>query len=840
MIKQILSQRQEFRSNYHYLSDFFLSDLKNDVLSGDTKGKLNLEQSISQAYPLVINISNDLFMEGKESFEAHIISFLFFHTVDKNSDIRIYYGVGHRCDYDKHNNYVGLATPTNMIMYAVIVRADKVLAVTARQAHKTKSQFEKNPPLFMCSYSFLPATPLLFEDSGYIEALFNSVNRETKKYYQVFNSVLESLNNTIEHTIESSQTVESSHLYFLNFLLESEKVESHSEQIRNRMLTYSDGKLKVVGNALTYVCNAGSNKALLGSVNHKAFVLQKLEELLMRSNGPQEVHAVLSLKNHFKRNSGFDSGPINLNQIITKPLPTPIKVVQNEYEVKDFATRPFSLTRIQPISTLLTDQNFELASSYQGSKEVTNFTDSATTPYPILITEPLAKQQTESCFHLQFIAFTLKEAYTKKITDNTMYRYLGYGPTFYFDGESFKLAKEEFNLFGFILKKGQFTNFSKLNYLDFFEDSVSPISISLVGRKPSHALDCKIPSLKETLNIAVKNRDVLISKCEETLVEINESYARFIKKTKKIVSEKSALEYLNNMMQRTAQEEYINPKFSNSLPVIADKTQIEDLKDLNKENNAFEESLNPLNSQAQPLSESDEVLFTKDGSDDSNNQLSNDTDEYVSHSSTPQAQIEPLVPLLNDTVLGLPPIVEKCLVEQGGYDVAFVHTPNIERANLCDESIKNIVELTKTPEKPAPDHYAFNIDRSENFPIKDSKVCESTPTEITDPSPQIESISTNKLISISQNLSIDMNSWSEILNDKYAFKGLNISLSDKFLHILEPNTDDSVLFKIKHILNKSDDYYLLKRAVGKSLAKELRMFIKLKSDQNFLSQFTLI
>ena len=62
-------------------------------------------------------------------------------------------------------------------------------------------------------------------------------------------------------------------------------------------------------------------------------------------------------------------------------------------------------------------------------------------------------------------------------------------------------------------------------------------------------------------------------------------------------------------------------------------------------------------------------------------------------------------------------------------------------------------------------------------------------------------------------------------------------MNNKYLYILEPNTDDAVEFRIKQILSKTDDYYLLKRAVGKDLTKDLRKFIKLKADNDFLTQF---
>lgn len=847
MTKETVLLRQNFRSTINFLQDFFKSTLVNDVQSGDGMNKLSLEKCIPQTYPLIIDLSNDLLTDNRSSFETHVLSFLFYHSVSKSNAMRVYYAIGHRCDYDKANNCLGLTTPNSVNFYAIVVEGKKVHSITARHLGKNKSQFEKNVPVIMCSYSFLPPSPLLFDDSGYLDSLYNTVSKEVKNYCQGFNAALEAVNSTILEEIEHSLDFGALHIYFLNVLLGHEYTEQYKDVVQNLMFSVSEPSFKLPSNALTFTPNEGSKRSFPTSSNAKDFFSNTLDILKGRANTHEEREALEQLKNHFSRQLGFESGPLKLEQIIKKPILKVSKPAINEYDVKDFSTRPFSLTRIQPLNTLLTDQEYEIAYSYQGSKESFKPTEWSSNAHPILIVEPTSKLTTKNSFHLHFIAFTLKEAYTKSINANTMYRYLGYGYPFYFDGQEFKLDEDNLNLYAVILKKGQFTSFSTLNYLSFYERQ--PTTISLNDKRPTPALDTKFKSTIETLALAVKKRESVKTESLERLNEINASYTRYLKKLKKQANPKSALEYISNMMQRTANLEFHSPNFAVNFELVEDKQsnapiEVEESTTSSSQIELDSDSEKTINNDSAPLDSllieeaentNDTCLELKavevivDAPEQPN--MNNDQDEITSNPLETQNELAecPKTIYVNQpmSALELPTISEQNLLEQEKFDVEFIHTPNVNQPPLSIDQVNEIIEMTKPVEKPKPENYSFNIDRSEIV------LNESTNDVVSE---KIVNSSEHQL-SIFSNLGIETVEWSSLDSAKYNYSGLSISMNNKYLYILEPNTDDAVEFRIKKILSKTDDYYLLKRAVGKDLTKDLRKFIKLKADNNFLAQF---
>lgn len=847
MTKETVLLRQNFRSTINFLQDFFKSTLVNDVQSGDSMNQLSLEKCIPQTYPLIIDLSNDLLTDNRSSFETHVLSFLFYHSISKSNTMRVYYAVGHRCDYDKANNCLGLTTPNSVNFYAIVVEGQKVHSITARHLGKNKNQFEKNVPVIMCSYTFLPPSPLLLDDSGYLDSLYNTVSKEVKKYCQAFNSALEAVNSTILEEIEHPLDIGALHIYFLNVLLEHEYTEQYKDVVQNLMYSVSEPSFKFPSNALTFTPSEGSKRSFPTSSNAKDFFSNTLDTLKDRANTREEREALEQLKSHFSRQLGFDSGPLKLEQIIKKPIVKASKPVINEYDVKDISTRPFSLTRIQPLNTLLTDQEYEIAYSYQGSKENFKPTEWSSNAHPMLIVEPTSKLTTKNALHLHFIAFTLKEAYTKSINANTMYRYLGYGYPFYFNGQEFKLDEDNLNLYAVILKKGQFTSFSTLNYLSFYERQ--PTTISLNGKRPTSALDTKFKSALETLALAVKNRESVKTESLERLNEINASYARYLKKNKKQANPKSALEYISNMMLRTANLEFDTPNFAVNFESVENN---ESITQIEVEGATTSSSHVELNSDSEQINSNDfspsdslsieatentndtsvELKATEttvDVPEQSNNNDGQDEINSIPIETQNELTDSPKTIYVNQpmSALELPAISEQNLLDQEKFDVEFIHTPSVHQPPLSIDQVNEIIEMTKPVEKPKPENYAFNVDRTEvvlNQPTNDV-IGEGT-------------VNTSEhQISMFANLGIETVEWSSLDSVKYNYSGLSISINKKYLYILEPNTDDAVEFRIKQILSKTDDYYLLKRAVGKDLTKDLRKFIKLKADNDFLAQF---
>jgi len=868
MTKETVLLRQNFRSKINFLQDYFKSDLVKDVQSGDGIGQLALEKSIPQTYPLIIDVSGDLLTDDRACFETHVMSFLFYHSVSKSANLRVYYALGHRCDYDKSINSLGLTSPNSVNLYAIVVEGQQVHSITARQLGKNKTQFEKNSPLIMCSYTFLPPSPLLIDDSGYLDCLYSTVTKESKKYCQAFNSALEAVNTTILEEIKHPLTCEALHLYFLNVLLEHEHTKKYKEMIENLMSSFYNSSIKVSSNAMTFTPKEGIRRTLPNSSNARDFFSNTMDVLKDRANGREEREVLEQLKNHFSRQLGFDSGPLKLDQIISKPITKPSKISVNEYDIKDFATRPFSQTRIQPLNTLLTDQEYKIAFSYQGSKESIEITDWSSNVHPMLIVEPTTKSSTKNLFHFHFIAFTLKEAYTKAINANTMYRFLGYGYPFFFNGQEFKLDEETLNLYSVILKKGTFTSFSTLDYLSFYERH--PHTISLNGKRPSPALDTKFKSAHETLGLAVKNREKVKADSIEKLIEINASYGRFLKKNKKQPSEKTALEYVSNVMERTAKLGFDSPSLAVTIDLEDNQTsnsvvQTEVETHVEQTITTIESSHTPeLPSTAEtpahaidvatvaiqdPASELPPPLPTTIPNDDINQinetitsnilvefpQQTSDvevvTEVESSALESEQATLEsPKTIYVNQpmSALDLPPIIEQNLDNQEQFKVEFIHTPESSEILVSETELQEIINLTKPKPKPESEFVNFNIDKSEII----RKQHNEETTEVVH--------SDKNGFSMISNLSVVTEEWSSLEYEKFNYMGLSICLSKKHLFILEPNTDYAIEFSIKQLISKTDDYYLLKRAVGKSLAKDIRKFVKLKLDQNFLAKFSQI
>lgn len=856
MITETVLLRQNFRSKINFLQDYFKSDLVKDVQSGDGMGHLALEKSIPQTYPLIIDVSGDLLSDDRACFETHIMSFLFYHSVSKSNSLRVYYAIGHRCDYDKSNNSLGLSSPNSINFYAVVVEDKQVHSITARQLGKNKTLFERNAPLILCSYTFLPPSPLLIDDSGYLDSLYSSISKESKKYCQAFNSALEAVNTTILEDIKYPLNCELLHLYFLNVLLDHERTQKYKTMIEDVMNSFHHSSIKVPSNAMTFTPKEGVRRTLPNSSNARDFFSNTMDVLKDRASSREEREVLDQLKNHFSRQLGFDSGPLKLDQIITKPISNQTKPTINEYDVKDFDTRPFSPTRIQPLNTLLTDQEYNIASSYQGSKESIETTDWSSNAYPILIVEPTTKSANKNLFHFHFIAFTLKEAYTKAINANTMYRFLGYGYPFFFDGEKFKLDEDKLNLYSVILKKGTFTNFSTLDYLSFYERQ--PHTISLIGKRPSPALDTKIKSATETLGLAVKNREKVKNDSNEKLIEINASYARYLKKTKKQSSVKTAIDYISNMMVRTAKLQFETPALavtassefkqeSNS----AVQTEIEvrlDQISTSVESTITSTTESTIQDNAATLIVNEPKSHPKTPHNDDTNQVDeantpNNLVVFPQHKSEienskddvncyemEQAELDGSKTIYVNqpmTALDLTPIIEQSLADQEQFEVEFIHTPESAEIPISDQQVQEIIKLTKPEFKPESEFVKFNIDKSEIIPTQNNQE-----------SPIIHS--TDNVFSMFSNLGVEVEEWSSLEYEKFNYMGISICLSNKHLFILEPNTDQAIEFSIKQLISKSDDYYLLKRAVGKSLAKDLRKFVKLKLDQNFLSKFSLI
>lgn len=870
MTKETVLLRQNFRSKINFLQDYFKSTLVKDVQSGDGIGQLALEKSIPQTYPFILDISGDLLMDDRACFETHVMSFLFYHSVPKSANLRVYYALGHRCDYDKSSNSLGLTSPNSVNLYAVVVEDQQVHSITARQLGKNKTQFEKNTPLIMCSYTFLPPSPLLIDDSGYLDSLYNTVTKESKKYCQSFNSALEAVNTTILEELKHPLTCETLHLYFLNVLLEHENTNKYKEMIENLMINFYDSSTKVHSNVMTFTPKEGTRRTLPNSSNAIDFFSNTMNVLKERAHGREEREVLEQLKNHFSRQLGFDSGPLKLDQIIRKPISKPSKASVNEYDVKDFATRPFSQTRIQPLNTLLTDQQYEIAYSYQGSKETVNTTEWSSNAHPMLIVEPTANSPTKNAFHFHFIAFTLKEAYTKAINANTMYRFLGYGYPFFFDGQEFKLDEETLNLYSVILKKGAFTSFSILDYLSFYERQ--PHTISLNGKRPSPALDTKFKSAHETLGLAVKNRDRVKADSIEKLVEINASYGRFLKKNKKQPSAKTALEYVSNMMERTAKLAFDSPSLAvtitledNQTPDLVVPTEVADEVQVEQATTTVESSDTPVlastvETHEQAMDVTTDVILDASSklppplstivSDDDHNtvdetvapnnlvafpQQTSDagivTQVEPSNLEVEQALIEGSKTIYVNqpmSALDLPPIIEQNLDNQEQFKVEFIHTPESSEILVSETGLQEIINLTKPEPKPESEFVKFNIDKSEI--IRQQHNEETTEVVHSD----------KNGFSIFSNLGVVTEEWSSLEYEKFNYMGLSICLGKEHLFILEPNTDHAIEFSIKQLISKTDDYYLLKRAVGKSLAKDIRKFVKLKLDQNFLAKFSQI
>lgn len=863
MTKETVLLRQNFRSKINFLQDYFKSDLVKDVQSGDSMGQIALEKTIPQTYPLIIDVSGDLLSDDRACFETHVLSFLFYHGVNKSANLRVYYALGHRCDYDKSNNSLGLTSPNSINLYAIVTEGKQVHSITARQLGKNKTQFEKNVPLIMCSYTFLPPSPLLIDDSGYLDSLYCNVTKESKKYCQAFNSALEAVNTTILEEIKHPLTCEALYLYFLNVLLEHEHTKKYKEMIEDLMNSFHHSSIKVPLNAMTFTPKEGVRRMLPSSANARDFFSNTMEVLKERACDREEREVLEQLKNHFSRQLGFDSGPLKLDQIISKPILKPIKASVNEYDVKDFDTRPFSPTRIQPLNTLLTDQEYKIASNYQGSKESVETTEWSSNAYPMLIVEPTAKSATKNLFHFHFIAFTLKEAYTKAINANTMYRFLGYGYPFYFDGEAFKLDEEKLNLYSVILKKGTFTSFSTLDYLSFYERQ--PHTISLNGKRPSPALDTKFPSAQQTLALAVKNREKIKNDANTKLIEINASYGRFLKKSKKQPSNKTALEYVSNMMGRTAKLEFDTPSLAVNINVNDDQqpTSVESKKvEAQQDQTATTvESTSEAVVVEQPNQEDVSTVAVQETSSElppplPTTEVNNDTDQE-DEACTPSIVVEfsqqesEAVTSTDDqadseleqfvldgsktiyvnqpmTALDLPPIVEQNLDEQEQFNVEFIHTPESSEKIVSDNQVQEIIKLTKPEPKPESEYVKFDVDRSEIIRTQSNEEI----TVIDQPN--------NDVFSMFSNLGVVAEEWTSLDYEKFNYMGISICLGKKHLYILEPNTDQAIEFSIKQIISKTDDYYLLKRAVGKSLAKDLRRFVKLKLDQNFLAKFSQI
>jgi len=833
MTKETVKLRQAFRSNLHFLNEFFETELAKDIQSGDHMTQLAMEKTVNNAYPFVIDVSNDMFTDDKVSFETHLISFLYFQTIDAASNIRIYYGVGHRCDFDKGLSSIGLSSSHNVTIYAVVLENTKVLSITARQIEKNKAQFEKSAPLFMCSYSYLPPTPLLLEDSGYLDSFYSNVTKETKRFKQTFTAMLEGLNTTIAETTSDYPNYESTHTYFLSYLLTNENTAHLKDTIAPHLLIDSEDIDKSL-NALTFTPNAGIRRGL-HSHSSKEFIYQQFEELREKARTPAEKHTVDLLKSHFARQSGIESGPLKLDQIIRKPIHNASKASTNEYDVKDPSTRPFSATRIQPISTLLTDQQYEIANSYQGAKDEVKVTDWSSTAFPMLIVEPVTKQAHKHQFQCHFIAFTVKESYTKAINANTMFRYLGYGYPFFFNGAAFQIDDTSINVYGFIQKKKVFTSFSQIDYLSFYDQL--PTSTSLIGKRPSNAIETKSLSATTTLSLAVKNRKQLIESCNEALVEINASYNRYLKKNKKQSNPKTALEYISNMILRTAKETYefpiLTPATTPNLEEC-DTTTPNNTQQQNESHNSDDIPTSGIKEAIDPQAATDKAPLEGCVAPIDVDQTENivnfphhkpieaeKNQENISDENSPKTIF--IHQNINNIVLT--PIIESNLAEKPPYEVVFTHTPDCTPKNMSEDEVQSIINLTKSEPKPESENRTFKIDRTETSP--------STTNDLS-----VDENNCDENCSLISNLSVQIVDWFEIKGTKYKYKELNIALSKKKLYIQEPATNDALFFKTKSIINKSDDYYYLKRVVGKNLANELRRFLKLKLDHTFLEKFT--